>query len=195
MSGTENSDVTPAVHRALAVQLFNRTWQLLESPRSAADDRAMLASAVASRLHWSGIGTDENYAAGDWLVAHVASHLGYADVALEFAGSAYETALAAAPPVPSWLVASTQEGLARAHAGAGHDDERDRFAADARATLEAVDDTEDRDLIAGQLASIPGPARGVEPVRHRGASATGRRTPRSLASTSQRCRTTMSECR
>jgi hypothetical protein len=156
MSQDGTPDVTPATHRAMAVQLFNRTWELLESPRSAAEDRAMLATALASRLHWTGIGTDENYAAGDWLVAHVASHLGYCDVALDFAASAHETALAAAPPVASWLLASTQEGLARAHACAGHDDERDRFAADARATLDAVDDAEDRDLIAGQLASIPG---------------------------------------
>ena len=156
MGGTDVPDLTPAAHRALAARLFNRTWELLESPRSPADDRTMLACAIASRLHWTDIGTDENYAAGDWLVAHVASRLGYADVALDFAAAAYETALAAEPPVPGWLVASTQEGLARAHAAAGHDDERDRFAADSRRTLETVDDAEDRELIASQLASIPG---------------------------------------
>jgi hypothetical protein len=156
MSAADPPDLTPAEHRAQAVQLFNRTWELLESPRSPADDRAMLACALASRLHWTSVGNDENYAAGDWLVAHVASRLGYADLALDFAASAYETALAAEPPVPAWLVASAQEGLARAHAAAGHDEERDRFAADARRTLATVEDTDDRDLIAGQLASIPG---------------------------------------
>jgi hypothetical protein len=156
MSTDDTPDVTSATHRALAVQLFNRTWELLESPRSAAEDRAMLASSLASRLHWSSIGTEENFAAGDWLVAHVASQLGYCDMALDFATSAYETAQTAVPPLASWLLASTQEGLARAHACAGHDDERDRFAADARRTLDTVDDAEDRDLIAGQLATIPG---------------------------------------
>jgi hypothetical protein len=100
MSAADVPDLTPAEHRAQAAQLFNRTWELLESPRSPADDRAMLACALASRLHWTGIGTDENYAAGDWLVTHVASHLGYADVALDFAASAYETALSAEPPLP-----------------------------------------------------------------------------------------------
>ena len=58
--------------------------------------------------------------------------------------------------MPTWLVASTQEGLARAHAAAGHDEERDRWAADARRTLEAVDDDEDRELIESQLATVPG---------------------------------------
>jgi hypothetical protein len=114
MSAADVPDLTPIAQRALAAQLFNRTWELLEGPRSPVDDRTMLACALASRLHWSGIGDDENYAAGDWLVAHVASQLGYADLALDFAAAAYETALAADPPVPAWLVASAQEGLARA---------------------------------------------------------------------------------
>jgi hypothetical protein len=156
-----SAPLDPAVQRALAVRLFNRTWELLESDgRSPADDREMLASALASRLHWQGIGDDENYAAGDWLVAHVASHLGYADLALDFAAAAHERATTAQPEVPLWLVASTLEGLARAHAVAGHDDERDRYAAEARATLEKVDDAEDRELIASQLATVPG----IEPA-------------------------------
>ena len=58
--------------------------------------------------------------------------------------------------MPLWLLASTQEGLARAHAVAGHDDERDRWAADARATLSEVDDVEDRELIESQLDTVPG---------------------------------------
>jgi hypothetical protein len=156
MSEADVPDLTPAAQRALAVNLFNRTWELLRSPRSPADDRIMLACALASRLHWTGIGTDENYAVGDWLVAHVASHLGYSDLALDFAATAHQTASATDPPAPPWLVASTQEGLARAHAVAGHDDERDRYAQAARRTLESVDDAEDRALIAEQLASIPG---------------------------------------
>jgi hypothetical protein len=144
----------PAAQRALAVRLFNRTWELLEGPRDEAGDREMLATALASRLHWEGIGTDENLAAGDWLVAHVASHLGHADLALDFASAAHARATTA--DVPLWLVASTQEGLARAHAVAGHDDERDQWAADARTTLAGVTDTEDRELIESQLATVPG---------------------------------------
>jgi|SRR5690349_13748915 hypothetical protein len=153
---TSSPALDPAAQRALAVGLFNRTWELLEADRDDAADRTLLATALASRLHWEGIGTDENYAAGDWLVAHVASHLGHADLALDFAAAAHQRAVEADPAVPLWLVASTQEGMARAHAVAGHDDERDRWAADARATLEDVDDAEDRELIESQLGSVPG---------------------------------------
>ena len=148
--------MSPAGQRALAVRLFNRTWELLDLERDAAADREVLATALASRLHWTGIGTDENLAAGDWLVAHVASRLGHADLALDFASAAHERVSTSREQLPAWLVASTLEGLARAHAVAGHDDERDAFAADARRVLEAVEDDEDREIVEGQLATIPG---------------------------------------
>jgi hypothetical protein len=148
--------LSPELQRAVAVATFNHTWELLEADRSSADDRMLLANALASRLHWEGIGTDESYATGDWLVAHVASHLGYADLALDFAAAAHERVATADPPVERWLLASTMEGLARAHAVAGHDDERDRWAARSRETLATVDDADDRDLIASQLATVPG---------------------------------------
>jgi hypothetical protein len=152
----ETDGMSPAGQRALAVRLFNRTWELLDIERDAAADREVLATAMASRLHWTGIGTDENLAAGDWLVAHVASRVGYADLALDFASAAHERVSTSSEQLPAWLVASTLEGLARAHAAAGHDDERDAFAADARRVLEAVEDDEDREIVEGQLATIPG---------------------------------------
>ena len=152
-----SSDLDPAAQRAMAVRLFNRTWELLEdADRDEAGDREALMTAMASRLHWAGIGTDENLAAGDWLVAHVASRLGHAALALDFAAAAHERVSTSSEELPIWLVASTLEGLARAHAVAGHDEERDAFAADARSVLEAVDDDEDREIVESQLATIPG---------------------------------------
>ena len=108
-----SADRPPEVQRALAVRLFNRTWELLDSERDAAGDREVLATAMASRLLWQGVGTDENLAAGDWLVSHVASRIGHGHLALD-------------------------------------------FAADARSVLEAVDDDEDREIVEGQLATVPG---------------------------------------
>lgn len=150
-------DLSPAAARSLAARLFNRTWELLESPqRDDAGDREVLATAMASRLHWEGVGTPEKLTAGDWLVAHVASQLGYAELALSYAAAAHERAGSAGDDIPTWLLASTQEGLARAHAVAGQAEERDRWVADARRTLLAVEDDEDRQLIESQLATVPG---------------------------------------
>jgi hypothetical protein len=156
MTDPATTDLTPAVQRALAVRLFNRTWELLDAKRDEAVDREVLATAMASRLHWQGVGTDDNLAVGDWLVAHVASRLGLADLALDFAAAAHERATTSSQEMPAWLVASTLEGLARAHAVAGHQEERDAFAADARRVLEAVDDDEDREIVESQLAPVPG---------------------------------------
>ena len=157
MTDAGTAELDPTAQRALAVRLFNRTWELLESPdRDDAADREVLATAMASRLHWEGLGTDENLAAGDWLVAHVASRLGHAELALDFAAAAHERVTTSTADLPVWLLASTLEGLARAHAVAGHDEEREAFAADARRVLEAVEDEEDREIVEGQLATVPG---------------------------------------
>ena len=139
--------------RDLAVALYNQTWALLDTEdRDPEDDRRMITSAMGSRALWQPIGGPEQQAIGDWQVAHVASVLGYADLALEFATAAYATA--SSSEVPTWLLASTCEGLARAHAVAGHRPERDEWIGRAQEVLQRVDDADDRELIESQLASI-----------------------------------------
>jgi DNA primase len=46
--------------------------------------------------------------------------------------------------------------MARASAAVDDDHGRDRYAAEARRVLATLEDKEDRELIASQLASIPG---------------------------------------
>ncbi|MCZ3388434.1 MAG: hypothetical protein LH645_04785 [Actinomycetia bacterium] len=141
--------------RGLAVQCYNQTWDLIDQvARTPADDRQMLTLAMASRALWDDIGADEQWITGDWQVAHVAALTGHPDLSLDFAAAAYERASNA--DVPLWLRASTCEGLARAHAAAGHEAERDAWALKARELLEQVDDADDRALIEGQLATVDG---------------------------------------
>ena len=140
--------------RELAVSYYNATWELIEKPeRSPEDDREMLLLACASRQLWGDIGGPIELATGDWHVAHVASLLGESSLALAFAASAYERA--STQGVPSWLVASTCEGLARAHATAGHLSECDAWIVRANEYLAQVDEQEDREIITSQIASIP----------------------------------------
>jgi hypothetical protein len=144
-------------HRTQAIAYFNSAWDLIDSTdRSAEQDREMLTRAAASRQHWIDAGgTAENLAVADWQVAHAASQAGLADVALVFARAAVERAESS--DLPTWLKASTHEGLARAHALAG-DTASFTYEADlTRALLEKVSDPEDRELVASQLASIPAP--------------------------------------
>ena len=141
--------------RGFAVQYYNQTWDLIDqAERTAADDRRMLSLAMASRALWDDIGGDEQWIVGDWQVAHVAALTGHPDLSLDFAAAAYERASSA--DVPLWMKASTCEGLARAHAAAGHVAERDAWVLKARELLEQVDDAEDRALIESQLATVDG---------------------------------------
>ncbi len=141
--------------RELAVRYFNQAWDLIDkSGRTAAEDRRLLTLSMASRQLWDEIGAAEQWITGDWQVAHVAALTGHADLSLDFASAAYERAATA--DVPLWLKASTCEGLARAHAVAGHDAERDAWVLKAKELLEQVDDPDDRAVIEGQLATIDG---------------------------------------
>jgi hypothetical protein len=145
-------------HRKLAVGYFNAAWDLIDLPtRTAEQDRDMLSVAAASRQHWvEAGGTVDNLAVADWQVAHAASLAGFADVALPFAQAAVDRAESA--DVPTWLKASMHEGLARAHAAAGDRMGYEREAALSQSLLETVTETEDRELIESQLASIPVPS-------------------------------------
>src|SRR4029077_19346927 len=91
---------------------------------------------------------------GDWLTAPVPSleDLGelshrYATVALDVCRSNAWT---------DWRLASMLEGMARASGAVGAEQGRDGYAAEARRVLATLEDKEDRELIASQLASIPG---------------------------------------
>ena len=53
-------------HRKFAVDLFNHTWDLLDSgSRNEDDDLDMLASALASLHHWRQVGEPKNLGVSD----------------------------------------------------------------------------------------------------------------------------------
>ena len=156
MALTDAGADAAGARRSFAVAAFTAAWDLIDKPhRTADDDRLMLTSAFASRWHWGEIGTPENTAIADWQVAHVASLVGEASLALSYAQSAYDSARS--NDLPDWLLASTAEGLARAHACAGDRASYETCANEARRLAEQLDEEEDRELILGQLASIPVP--------------------------------------
>lgn len=140
--------------RQVARQLFNKAWELIDSQdRTAEQDRMMLVTACAAFLHWDAVGTEENRAIADWQIAHVASLLGYGDLALSHATSALNRVRGAG--LPAWLHASALEGLARAHAAAGNQAARDSFLKQAIEAVAAVTNAEERELISAQIATVP----------------------------------------
>ena len=143
-----------ATHRKLGVKTYNRCWELLEQPdRSSDDDRTLLTLAFTSRYHWSFVAGEKETIIGNWMVSRAAAAVGEGHLSLSYARLAYEAARA--PGVEDWLVASSAEGVARAHAASGDLASRDEWSERAATLVAAIGDRESRELIASQLASVP----------------------------------------
>jgi len=141
-------------HRTLAKRTYNAVWELIgKSGRTAEDDRRMLLLTCASRVHWGEAGGAREHAIGDWQVAHVLSLLGSGELALSFARSAL--AVVEEHGWTDFTLASAHEGMARAYAAMGDSAHRDAHAELCRKAMETLPE-EDREVVAGQLASVPG---------------------------------------
>lgn len=135
--------------RRLAAAAYNTCWDLLEQAPGDARDRDLVASAFASRLHWSGVGGPQEFAVADWMVSRACAATGNPRLALLYA----EAALAQAEEgFPHWLKASLNEGLARAQKSAGLSPEAAIAAAHYELALET--DEEDATFIRSQLAEL-----------------------------------------
>jgi hypothetical protein len=143
-------------HRRFAVELFNRSWDLLElGERSEDDDAEMLAAAFGSAWHWRQVGTAENLALGDHQISKVASHVGEPQLALHYARRALEAIEIGR--FGNWQVAAAYEGMARASAAAGDTAGRDYWVQRCTVALGAVPDAADRTVVAQQLLNLPDP--------------------------------------
>jgi len=143
-------------HRRFAIELFNRSWDLLEeADRSPDDDAEMLAAAFGSAWHWRQVGTAENRALADHQIAKVASHAGEPGLALHYARRALEAIEIG--HFGHWQVAAAYEGMARACAAAGDIPGRDYWVQRCTIALGAVSDAADRSVVAEQLLKLPDP--------------------------------------
>ena len=149
-----NEDLDPQTQHALAGALFNRVWELLEkADRSSDDDQELVNAAHASRYHWTGIGGAKEKAIGDWQISRVYSVLGRGEPSVHHA----RLCLASATQVEGeeWLLASAYEGLARAYAVAGDTHAASEWKAKALARLEEVADADDREIVQGDIDTLP----------------------------------------
>ena len=80
-----------AAHRRLAVELFNRSWRLLElDGRTPAQDDELIHCVHASRHHWGEVGTAANLARGESRCARIYAALGRGEPALHHANRGLE---------------------------------------------------------------------------------------------------------
>lgn len=144
--------LTDGGDRALGVWCFNRVWELLEKPdRTASEDAEMLNTAYASRYHWGRMGTEVNFARGDWQIARVCCALGLGEQALRHAQLCLETTEAAG--IGDFDLAFAYEGMARALATCGRLEEARQYEARGHEAAANVKEDEDRDLVLADLAT------------------------------------------
>jgi DNA-binding transcriptional MerR regulator len=152
------ADLDAAAHRRLGVDLFNYTWTLIEkADRTPEETDEMIHAAHASRFHWSRAGTTVNLGRGEWQIARVYCVLGRAEPALWHAGRclAYAEAAATAGETEAWDLPSAYEAMARANAVAGDIATATSWRDRAREALAAISEADDREIIEGDLATLP----------------------------------------
>jgi DNA-binding transcriptional MerR regulator len=148
------TEIDPTTRRKLAADLFNHTWTLLEKPdRTPAEDDEMIHSAHASRFHWGEVGGDVNLARGEWQCSRVYAVLGRAEPALWHARRC--VAINEANGTADWDIASAYEAMARAYLAAGDLEGVATWKAKATAALDSIAEADDREVIEGDLATLP----------------------------------------
>ncbi len=147
---------TAKADRAFAGQFFNDTWTFMDKAERSEDEiDAMIHCCHASFHHWSRVAdaTPTNRAVGYWQLARVYAVAGRAAGAQRYA----QRCLAAsqAPGAEAWVVGSAHEAVARAAALRGDRAARDRHLAEARAIVALVSDAETKEILEGDIESVP----------------------------------------
>ena len=143
-------------HRRLGIDLFNKTWTLMEKAsrtRSEADE--LLHCAHASAYHWLQAGTAANRARSEWQCSRVYAVLGRSEPALHHARRCLELCESSPDEVEKFDLPFAYEAMARAHAVAGEEAASRDWLGRARAAAETIVDEDDRLLLEADLATIP----------------------------------------
>jgi hypothetical protein len=154
----EPARLDPSTHRALGTALFNHVWTLLEkADRTPAEIDEMIHAAHASRFHWSRAEGVEpaNHARGEWQCSRAYAVLGRAEPALWHADRC--RSILESNDVGGFDIAAAYEALARAHAVAGDPAAAAHWKAKAIAAIDGIADADDREIIAGDIATLPIP--------------------------------------
>lgn len=140
-------------HRTFAPRAFNETWEFLDaSELSREEQEAMLAATFAQRYHWYHVGDERNRAIADWQVSRVAVVLGYADLARRFGERSLE--IVVEYDLDPFVEGFAHEAIARAAAEVDDVETFTEHLELAKAALAAVEDDEDREILAADLAEM-----------------------------------------
>jgi hypothetical protein len=135
-----------------AKALNGKVWELLlKQDRSRPEDERMIHAAHASCYHWLTSGTNLHYQRAEWLIAHVYTVLGLAASALYHAYRCLELTNQYEELMQDFDRAYAYEGVARANALAGNQDEAATYVGLAAASGKAISNEEDRNIFSADF--------------------------------------------
>jgi len=152
---TDDKVAEQELHRKFAVDLFNRTWDLLDKEdRTPEEADTMIHAAHASRFHWGEIGTPLEFERGEWQIARVYAVLNRPQAALYHAQRCLD--LCRANEIGDFDLAFAYEALARAYAVAGDSAKSGEYIELAMQAAEQIEDAGSREYLEGELMTVSG---------------------------------------
>jgi len=152
-------ELDPEVERKLAVDLFNYVWTYLDkTERSSAENDTMLHAAHASRYHWGQVGSQVNFARGEWQISRVYAVLGRSEPALYHAQRCLE--ICQENNIADFDLAYAYEALARGSAVALQWHAVKQYLELAEQSGQQITEQEDKDLFNKDLKTVPTPPSG-----------------------------------
>ena len=156
----ENEFDELGAHKKFAVNLFNKTWDLMgKTERTREEDDEMIHSAHASRYHWGEVvvaGTPNtgptNLERGEWQISRMYTVLRMPDQALHHAMRCLD--ICKENDIADWDIAFAYEAVARAHTVGGNRTEMEKYLQLAKEAGKVIKGKGDRDYLLGELESI-----------------------------------------
>jgi hypothetical protein len=150
----DDIELVPEVHRKIGIELFNKTWGLIDkTERTSSEDAIMLEFAHASAYHWSFCGTLVNQQRGYWLISRVYAVLAIPDACLLFAKLCRESTECGLKEMEDFDIAFSFEALARAFALKGELAKAEEMFRSAVAAGKLIKDDEDQKIFTESLVS------------------------------------------
>ena len=148
--------VESSVHRSLAIEANNSTWEILGKPFdqiSKTDAEEMIRRAYAAAYHWQRAegAIPANAARADWLLSRVWAVCGNGALAMRHAQRCFDTC--ESNSLVDFDLAYAHEALARAHACLGDREEAKRHRT--LASEVSIADAEDKSMVDSDIASEP----------------------------------------
>jgi len=153
--GTHAQAIDAETHRRLGIDLFNRTWTLMEkTDRSVEDDDEMIHCAHASAYHWQQVGTRANRSRSEWQCSRVYAILGRPEPAIAHARRCLEIVDASPEDMEEFDLPAAYEALGRAYSVAGDLQEARRYVELGQAATARIADEDDRAIMEADFATI-----------------------------------------